>query len=53
MKAFYLPLGDVLPIREWLGSDQDEEIDAIIQPAIARTKEKWRRAMEQSVAIQP
>jgi hypothetical protein len=40
-KAFYLPLGEVLPIREWLGADNDAEIDAIILPAIQRVKAKW------------
>jgi len=38
MKAFHLPLGEVLPIREWLGTGNDEEIDAIILPAIQRSK---------------
>jgi hypothetical protein len=41
MKAFHLPLGQVLPIREWLGTGNDEEIDALILPAIRRSREKW------------
>lgn len=41
MKAFCLPLGDVLPIREWLGTDRDEEIDAAILPAIKKTMGRW------------
>jgi hypothetical protein len=41
MKAFHLPLGEVLPIREWLGTGNDEEIDAVVLPAIHREKEKW------------
>ncbi len=41
MKAFHLPLGEVLPIREWLGTGNDEEIDAVVLPAIQRTKDKW------------
>ncbi len=41
MKAFHLPLPAVLPIREWLGTTRDEEIDAIILPAIASTRGQW------------
>jgi hypothetical protein len=41
MKAFYLPLGDVLAIREWLGTTEDALIDAMILPAIKRTRSKW------------
>jgi hypothetical protein len=41
MKAFYLPLGDVLPIREWLGTTDDATINALILPAIERTRRKW------------
>ena len=41
MKAFHLPLGEVLPIREWLGTGNDEEIDAIVLPAVQRAKDKW------------
>src|SRR5260370_41590087 len=41
MKAFHLPLAEVLPIREWLGTDNnDEEIDAVILPAIRRAKDR-------------
>lgn|SRR5438270_4499385 len=41
MKAFHLPLPEVLPIREWLGTTNDEEIDGLILPAIQRTKAEW------------
>jgi hypothetical protein len=41
MKAFHLPLGEVLPIREWLGTGDDKEIDEVVLPAIRRTKPKW------------
>src|SRR5260370_36791080 len=41
MKAFHLPLAEVLPIREWLGTDNDKEIDAVILPAIRRAKDRW------------
>jgi hypothetical protein len=40
-QAFGVTLPDVLPIREWIGSDKDQEIDAEIMPAIERTKAKW------------
>jgi hypothetical protein len=41
MKAFHIPLGEVLPIREWLGTGNDQEIDAIVLPAILRARGKW------------
>jgi hypothetical protein len=41
MKAFHLPLREVLPIREWLGTGKDEEIDAVVLPAFQRAKDKW------------
>ena len=41
MKAFHLPLGEVLPIREWLGTGDDREINALVLPAIQRSKDKW------------
>lgn len=40
-QAFCLPLLTVLPIREWLGTDKDDEIDAIILPAIMSTRDRW------------
>jgi len=39
--AFGLPLLKVLPIREWIGSDRDEEIDGLILPAIEQAKDQW------------
>jgi hypothetical protein len=39
--AFGLTLREALPIREWIGSPYDREIDALILPAIARNREKW------------
>lgn len=39
--AFRLPLLKVLPIREWLGTDRDDEIDALILPEIEKAKDKW------------
>jgi hypothetical protein len=40
-RAFCLPLLTVLPIREWLGTDDDEEIDRLILPAIERARATW------------
>ena len=40
-QAFCLPLGKVLPLREWLGTDDDSEIDALLLPAIASTRSRW------------
>ena len=40
-RAFCLPLPSVLPIREWIGTDKDEEIDALILPAIRSTRDQW------------
>jgi hypothetical protein len=40
-RAFCLPLTAVLPIREWVGTDRDEEIDAVILPAITKTRDQW------------
>lgn len=41
VRAFNLNLREVLPIREWIGSDKDDEIDAEILPAIERTQKSW------------
>jgi hypothetical protein len=41
MKAYALPLPDVLPIREWLGTQDDKEIDARILPALGHTRALW------------
>jgi|GEM_PF-3882897 len=41
MKAFHLPLGEVLPMREWFGTANDQEIDRSILPAIQKTKARW------------
>ena len=45
--AFKVSLLDVLPIREWLGSDEDEAIDAQVMPAIQKTKYLWARDLKQ------
>jgi hypothetical protein len=38
MNAFSLTLAEVLPLREWLGSSEDKEIDSIILPAIEKAR---------------
>lgn len=48
-EAFGLTLPEVLPVREWIGTDRDEEIDALIMPAIANTREKWANAVTEQV----
>lgn len=40
-QAFGLPLTEVLPIREWLGTARDEEINALILPAIEKARSHW------------
>ena len=40
-QAFCLPLPVVLPIREWLGTDRDQEIDATLLPAITESRCRW------------
>ncbi len=41
VKAFSVPLLKVLPIREWIGSTSDAEIDALILPEIENARPKW------------
>ena len=40
-QAFCVPLAIVLPIREWIGTDRDKEIDAVILPAVMSTRDQW------------
>jgi hypothetical protein len=40
-KAFCLPLPVVLPIREWLGTDRDQEINALLLPEIQNARIRW------------
>jgi len=40
--AFNLELLEILPIREWLGSERDNEIDGLILPLIARNGTAWQ-----------
>jgi hypothetical protein len=51
--AFCLPLPTVLPIREWLGTENDEEIDAMILPAIEKARSKWEGEEQNGVAADP
>jgi hypothetical protein len=39
--AFCLPLGTVLPLQGWCGSDEDEQIDSLLLPAIMSTQAQW------------
>lgn len=39
--AFSLPLIEVLPIREWLGTDLDDDINREIMPKILKARTKW------------
>lgn len=39
--AFRLPLIKVLPIREWIGTANDAEIDALILPEIEQARPNW------------
>lgn len=39
--AFRLPLIKVLPIREWIGTNNDAEIDALILPEIEKARSEW------------
>jgi hypothetical protein len=40
-RAFEIRLPKALPIREWLGTDHDAEIDALILPEIEATRHQW------------
>jgi hypothetical protein len=50
-KAFGLHLREILPIREWIGSDDDAEIDAEIMPAIERNRQYWMPLISREVAV--
>ena len=39
-RAFSVSLLDILPIREWLGSDRDQEIDDEVMPKILKARTK-------------
>lgn len=40
-RAFHLSLLEALPLREWIGLEDDTEINAVILPAIERTRDRW------------
>jgi hypothetical protein len=44
VKAFDLPLGEVLPIRECLDGKCDAETEARVSAAIQRTRPRWSEA---------
>ena len=48
--AFCLPLPTVLPVREWMGTENDEEIDALILPAIEKARIKWEGEEQNGLA---
>lgn len=45
--AFCLPLPILLPLREWFGKRNDEEINALLLPEIARTRALWDQAVKE------
>ena len=51
VKAFGLHLRDVLPIREWIGTDNDEEINAEIMPIIERNRQYWLPLVSHEVTV--
>jgi hypothetical protein len=40
-QAFSVPLDVVLPLREWIGTDNDQEINDLLMPKIAAAKSRW------------
>jgi len=40
-RAFSLSLLDIMPLREWLGTDDDEKINEKIMPKILKARSKW------------
>ena len=39
--AFHISLREALPLREWIGSEDDSEINTLTLPAIERTRDRW------------
>ena len=50
--AFHLPLIKALPIREWVGTDEDNGINALILPEIEKTKERWNAEVYQAATVE-
>jgi len=50
-RAFGLHLREVLPVREWIGSDYDDEINAALIPAIERNRPYWLPLIPQDPAV--
>jgi hypothetical protein len=46
--AFSLPLPIVLPLREWFTKRNDEEINALLLPEIAKSRINWRQGFDGS-----
>ena len=40
-RAFCLSLTDVMSLREWIGTDEDDEINAELLPKIQEAKSTW------------
>ncbi len=40
-QAFHISLPEALPLREWIGEEDDTEINAVILPAIERARHRW------------
>ncbi len=40
-KAFSLQLPEIMPLQEWLGSENDREINEEVMPKIAESRSKW------------
>ena len=49
--AFCLTLREVLPLREFIGSDLEEEMNGLLLPAISANKEQWACKVNQPERI--
>jgi hypothetical protein len=49
--AFCLTLREVLPLREFIGSDLEEEMNGLLLPSILKTKDEWACKVNQSEAV--
>jgi hypothetical protein len=55
MKAFHLHLVDVLPLREWFGTQEDHAINERLLPLLENTKAWWRpeKTSENGMGTEP
>ena len=49
--AFCLSLRQVLPLREFIGTDLEEEMNRVILPLLLKTKGEWSCKVNQSEAV--